>query len=371
MNRFTYVFSGHSTSFLLRFLATVLVVTLSTLPGAAFAENPTPASVDTSGYDQQMDGLKESYSSMAAAMTAYYAANRGQAFGAFLVDNPNALSRLSGSNKAGDLNKLLSEAATVRNPADLDALLVRNGVGLDVNSWNSLGGAAADLQAKSRSIDATVVNAGMNWAAALGSMVVPTVKSPGIPALDTTLATSMPQEGLAFGLFLNRSLATLIGNFPDVFAQVRATGVASPDANSRWRAAMESAGGATYEQLRNVVGTSTCGTAFVNGLTGSAGEGCPPCTIAGMYGNAQLQLALDPSKVTGVPGSSNPVLNVAEWGNLTPEQRVGVTAKNPALAKNLDEAFAGSSSGCTAAAPVVADATAQSLPKLVSYLSGR
>jgi hypothetical protein len=352
---------------LTRTLAGVLLLSMTVLTGTAVAEDTT-ASVDNSAYDAQMAGLKTSYGSMTSAMTAYYAANRGQAFGAYLADNPNAISRLSGASAGGNLTSLLSQAATMGSPGELDALLIQNGVGLDVSSWSSLGNAAADLQAKSQSIDAAVVNAGMSWAAALNMLTVPSVKNPGIPALDTTLATSMPSEGLAFGLFLNRSLATLIGNFPDVFAQVRATGVASPQANSAWRAAMENAGGASYTQLRNVVGTSACGTAFVNGLTGTNSNGCSPCAVAGMYGNAQIQLALAGGS-TG--GAANPVRSVTDLAGLSPESRAVASGASSPLSANLDQALAGGAGGCGSAAPAVKSAAAQSLPGIVGYLEGR
>jgi hypothetical protein len=351
--------------------AVTVICTLTALSSVAAAEEPTAVAVDTTGYDQQMADLRTSYSSMTSAMTAYYAANRGQAFGAFLADNPNALSRLSGTNSGGNLNNLLSQASVMKDPSQLDALLIQNGIGLDVNSWNSLGNAAADLQAKSQSLDAAVVSAGISWASALGMLAVPSVKSPGIPAVDTTLATSMPQEGLAFGLFLNRSLATLIGNFPDVFAQVRSTGVVSPSANAKWRSAMQAAGGASFTQLRNVVGTSACGTAFVNGLTGVQGSGCSPCTIAGMYGNAQLQLALDPSRAATLPGVTNPVLGAADLAELTPQQRAVAAPQNQTLGRDVDEALAGGPSGCSAAAPVVVDASGRSLPKVIDFIAGR
>lgn len=347
------------------------LVALATLPGAAAAEDIAPVSVDTNGYDQQMADLKNSYSSLTAAMTAYYAVNRGQAFSAFLADNPTAVNRLSGANNGTNLSGILSQAGGVQNAAELDELLRRNGVGLDVNSWSTLGNAAADLQAKSRSLDAAVVNAGMNWAAALSMLVVPSVKSPGIPALDTTLATAMPAEGLAFGLFMNRSLANLIGNFPDVFSQVRATGVASADANAKWRSAMQAAGGASYAQLRNVVGASDCGTAFVDGLTGTPTNNCSPCAVAGMYGNAQLQLALDPSAAGAVTGAVNPVSGVTEWADLTPDQRAATTSQNPVLAQNVEQALSGSPAGCAAVAPVVKQTSNRSVNKVLDFLEGR
>jgi len=353
-----------------RAVVLAFVFTLTAATTFASAEESTPVVVDTAGYDAQMSDLKASYSSMTSAMAAYYAVNRGQAFGAYLIDNPNAVSRLSGAMSGTGLNNLLAQASTLRDPAQLDALLIQNGVGLDVNSWNSLGNAASDLQAKSRSLDAAVVNAGMTWASALTMLTVPSVKNPGFPAVDTTLATAMPTEGLAFGLFLNRSLATLIGNFPDVFAQVRATGVASPNANSKWREAMQAAGGASYTQLRNVVGTSSCGTAFVDGLTGTRTDGCSPCSVAGMYGNAQLQLALDPSTAAKVPGV-NPLLGVTDWAELAPDKRAAVTMQNPALARSLDEALAGGPQGCSAAAPAVLDSTTKSIPKVIEFLAGR
>jgi hypothetical protein len=356
------------TKLALRSVALALAVAL---PVALSAQVPAGAnetgavSVDTAAIEQQMTAFEGRYASMTAAMATYYAANRGQALGAFLGDNPAALANFAGGGDG--LSNLLNKASQVKSPEELNRLLATAGVGLDVNSWNTLAAARSDLQAKAGSMDAAVVNAGMSWASALTQIAVPSVQAPGIPAMNTTLATSMPAEGLAFGLFLNQSLANLIGNFPDVFAQVSASGVASPTAAAAWQSAMNAAANSSSSDLGKIVGTSACGAAFVDGLTGKSANGCSPCAIAGMYGNAQVGLLFNPAAGSKAIDPSNPAVTATEWANLTPAQRAAIVAQNPGLAQNVDNALNGTN-GCSSASGAVKSGASDSVKKVIDFL---
>ena len=315
-----------------------------------------------------MGSFEGRYASMTAAMASYYAANRGQALGAFLTDNPAALKNLSGAGSG--FADVMVKANQAKTPEELSRILAGAGVGLDVNSWTSLAAANADIKAKGSSMDAAVVNAGMSWAAALTQIHIPAVQAPGVPAMSTALATSMPSEGLAFGLFMNQSLANLIGNFPDVFAQVNATGVASPTASSAWKQAMDAAAAGSRADLSKVVGTSSCGAAFVDGLTGRSSDGCSPCAIAGMYGNAQLSLLLNPSAGSKSIDPSNPAVTATEWANMTPAQRAAIVAQNPGIAQNVDSALNGST-GCSTAGSAVQSGANTAVKKVLDFLNGK
>lgn len=354
--------------FRLAALMTAASMVLSTTAFAADDTNIQPMGVDVAAVDQQMAAMEGRYASMSAAMATYYAANRGVALNAYLGDNPNALKNLLGSDKV--LTDVLARANQAKSPEELNMILSSSGLGLDVNRWTSLTAANADLQAKAASIDAAVVNAGMNWAAALTQIHIPSVQAPGLPAMSTALATSMPAEGLAFGLFMNQSLANLISNFPDVFSQVQASGVGSPTAASAWKAAMGAAAAGSYSDLSKVVGTSSCGAAFVDGLTGKSANGCSPCEIAGMYGNAQMTLIFNPSAGSKAIDPSNPAVSATEWANMTPAQRAAIVAQNPGLAGNVDSALNGTN-GCTSAGPAVQEGASSAVKDVLDFLNGR
>jgi hypothetical protein len=331
----------------------------------ATAANTSTVTVDSVALEQQMVAFEGRYASMTAAMATYYAANRGVALGAYLADNPATLNNFAGGGDT--LTNLLSKAGQVKSAEELNRLLASSGVGLDVTRWTSLTAAQTDLQAKAGSIDAAVVNAGMSWAAALTQLAVPAVQAPGIPAMNTALATSMPTEGLAMGLFLNQSLANLIGNFPDVFAQVNASGVASPTAAAAWRSAMNAAAGSSATDLTRIVGSSACGAAFVDGLTGKSANGCSPCAVAGMYGNAQMGLLFNPAAGSKSIDPNNPAVNATEWANLTPAQRAAIVAQNPGLARNVDNALNGTD-GCSNASGTVQSGANDSVKKVIDFL---
>jgi len=350
-------------------MAAIAVTSLLFVTSAAYADTTTPAdTVDITSIDQQMAAFEGRYASMTAAMAVYYAANRGQALGAFLSDNPTALANLSGSG-AG-MTDIINKANQAKSPEELSRILATSGMGLDVNSWTSLAAANADIKLKAASMDAAVVNAGMSWAAALSQIHVPVVQAPGIPAMNTSLATSMPAEGLAFGLFMNQSLANLIGNFPDVFSQVHSTGVASPTASAAWKQAMDAAAAGSRVDLSQVVGTSACGAAFVDGLTGKSTNGCSPCAIAGMYGNAQLSLIFNPAAGSKALDPSNPAVSATEWANMTPAQRAAIVAQNPGLAQNVDGALNGTD-GCSSAGSAVQTGANTAVKKVLDFLNGK
>jgi hypothetical protein len=351
------------------YMTSVAVISSLFLTTAASADTTsTISTVDVATINQQMANFEGRYSSMTTAMAVYYAANRGQALGAFLSDNPTALANLSGSGAS--MTDIINKANQAKTPEELSRILSTSGMGLDVNSWTSLAAANADIKSKASSMDAAVVSAGMSWASALSQIHVPVVQAPGIPAMNTTLATSMPTEGLAFGLFMNQSLANLIGNFPDVFSQVNSTGVASPTASAAWKQAMDAAAAGSYADLSQVAGGSTCGAAFVDGLTGNSTKGCSPCAIAGMYGNAQLSLLFNPAAGSKALDPKNPAVSATEWSNMTPAQRSAIVAQNPGIAKNVDGALNGNN-GCSSASPAVQTGANTAVKKVLDFLNGK
>lgn len=344
------------------------VVLALTLTATAAADEPesTGYGVNTSAVDAQMLTLSNQYTSMTVAMANYYASSRGLALGAYLADNPSALSKLAGNNP--QLGNAMVTTADIKSPEQLAQLLAGNGATLDVKSWTSIAAAGDDLKAKAESIDAAVVNAGMTWAQALTAVQVPTLNVPGTPGLDRSASISMPAEGLAFGLFLNQSLANLIGNFPDVFAQVKASGIADPSSQAAWQKSMATAAAASKVSLTNVAGSNPCGAAFVDGLTGNSPKGCSPCAVAGRYANAQMQLLFNPSAGSKALDPTNPAVTATEWANLTPALKKAILQQNPGLAKTVDDALKGTA-GCKATSKVTTRASGDAVKKVLDFLN--
>jgi hypothetical protein len=332
----------------------------------AFAEDFVLGNEKSKENANQMIALEDNFSSMSAAMANYYAASKGMALVGYLADNPTSLAKLTGSATNSTLvNSLSNKTQTAQ---ELSSMLVSSGISLDMKSWSSVNDAGVDLRSKASSIDAAVISAGLTWANAMLSLKVPTLASPTTPNIDITKATSMPAEGLVFGMFMNQSLANLIGNFPDVFAQVNSTGIATEKSNLAWQKSMKIAAEASNIDLKRVVGNGLCAASFVDGLTGSSPSGCSPCAIAGMYGNAQLSLLFNPAAGSKAIDPNNPSVNITEWANLPPSQRAVIVDQNPGLAKNLDQALSGGAN-CSGVKGAVTQSANSAMTKVLEFLN--
>jgi hypothetical protein len=332
---------------------------------------PVTVQATTDAYtsaQQQMSDMQLRYGSLSSAMAGHYAGRQQQAIASYLAGGPGQFGSLSGLS-ASDVKALSAALPAGATAADLDVALATRGLTLSSKSFSDVSVAAAEIRTKARSLDATVAQAGMNWAQQMLRLRAPELLTPAVPEIDTTAATSMPAEGLAFGMFMNRSLNALILNYPDVFSQVAATGIGTKASQDAWGKAMGQAMNASAPDFSKMLPTK-CGGAFLDALGGKSNgtEGCSPCVAAGRLANAQMGLIFDPSKGSTLPDSSS-ALNPAEWERLTPAQREQLVKQNPSIADALGRATTSTPTGCSAAGAAVNRNVKDVLPDVLGYLN--
>lgn len=328
-----------------------------------------PAHADS--VDDQMAEMGLRYGSLSSAMLDSYAHKEGKALTSFLMGNPGQLANLSGMSASDPrVQILLSQIGPGSTMSDLDAAMSSSGLTLSSSAYRSVAAAAQEVSTKGGSMDAAVVAAGMSWAAKMVSLRAPELAVPTAPGLDVSQVTGMPAEGLAFGMFTNRSLNAFVRQFPDVFSQVSSSGIGSASQQNAWNSAMSSAMNASRPDFTSML-PSQCGAAFLAGLSGGGYSGsCSPCVAAGRLANGQLQLIFDPSAASVIPNSSDPSLSPTEWANLTPAQRAAITAQNPSVSGAIASS-GGGTSGCSAGGSAVQRNVTQTVPSILDFLGGR
>jgi hypothetical protein len=332
---------------------------------------PSSSQSTTDAYtsaQQQMTDMQLRYGSLSSAMAGHYAGKQQLAIASYLAGGPGKFGSLSGLNST-DIKALSTSLPAGATVADLDIALATRGLTLNSKSFSDVSVAAAEIRSKAASLDATVAQAGMNWAQQMLRLRAPELLTPPVPSIDTTQYTSVPAEGLAFGMFMNRSLNALILNFPDVFSQVSSSGVGTKSSQEAWARAMGQAMTASAPDFNKMLPTK-CGGAFLDALGGKTNQtnGCSPCVAAGRLANAQMGLIFDPTKGSTLPDSSS-ALNPSEWDRLTPTQRDQLVKQNPTLADALGRATASSSTGCSAAGAAVTRNVKDVLPDVLNFLN--
>lgn len=330
----------------------------------------TPAFADP--IDDQMNEMGLRYGSLSSAMLDSYAHKEGKALTSFLIGNPGQLANLSGlSSSDPRVQTLLSQVGPGATMSELDAALAASGLTLSSTAYRSVSAAAREVSTKGASMDAAVVAAGMSWASKMVNLRAPELVVPTAPGLDVSEVTGMPAEGLAFGMFTNRSLNAFVRQFPDVFSQVSTAGIGSASQQNAWNSAMTTAMNASRPDFNSML-PSQCGAAFLAGLSGGGYSGsCSPCVAAGRLANGQLQLIFDPSASSVIPNPSDPSLSPTEWANLTPAQRAAITAQNPSVSGAISSSNGGGSTGCSAGSGAVQRNVSQTVPSILDFLGGR
>ncbi|MFM7088873.1 MAG: hypothetical protein ACKOW9_05090 [Candidatus Paceibacterota bacterium] len=340
-------------------LALVLTV-VSSLQASASNKNISEA-------EAQMENLAKRYGSLSAAMAESYAINEGVSLKSFILGKPGTFSDLSGVN-TGTLTGLTSSNKNL-TINELDLLLQDKGLTLSSLAFSSLEKAALEVRSKSQSYDAAVIQAGMLWADTLYKLNVPALKYPDAPAMDASVVTGMPSEGLVFGMFTNRALNNFVRDFPDVFSQVNKSGIGSDKQLAVWNTSIKQAMNNSRPDLSSML-PGACGKSFLDGLSGSsASNGCSPCNAAGLLGNAQLSLIFNPEAGSTLD-KSDATISPSEWAKLSPKQRESVLKQNPTLSKVISGS-SGAENGCTSIKPAVQSSIDSVLPKVLDFLESK
>ena len=334
------------------------VVLSSAVPALAGTEETQPSpstSISQSTYADQ-------YNSLAAAMLNFYATSSGVSLQAYAAANPGMVASMLG-NPALALTLPQMTAGT-----NFQSFMGSSGATLDLASVRSTDDLFAEVNSKSMSIDGQVTLFGASYATALANMHAPSLKMPGLDTSGLSSATGVPVEGLAFGLFMDKSLTNLVSNHPDVFAQVRSSGVGTPAAMAAWKSSMMQAGTSVGSDLARLPMPCIAEMlqSMATGSSAGSSSSCTACAVAGSYLHNQTSQLLDPNQNSSIPGAnSNQPAPTQPW--LSDQ----LNSANPGLSTQLSQVLAPSSTtaACGASSAASSAALSNMLPGLFSGLN--
>jgi hypothetical protein len=334
------------------------VVALSSAVPALADSNETQEATSTPA---PQSSYADQYNSLAAAMLNFYATSAGTSLQAFAATNPGMVASMLG-NPALALTLPQMTAGT-----NFQSFMNSSGATLDLASVRSTSDLFAEVNSKAMSIDGQVTLFGASYATALANMHAPSLNMPGLDTSGLSTATGVPVEGLAFGLFMDKSLTNLVANHPDVFAQVRSSGVGTPAAMAAWKSAMMQAGTAVGSDLSRLPMPCMAEMlqAMATGSSAGSSSSCTSCAVAGSYLHNQTSKLLDPNQNSAIPGTnSNQPAPTQPW--LSDQ----LNSANPGLSTQLSQVLAPSSttSACGASSAASSAALSNMLPGLFSGL---
>lgn len=331
------------------------------------------AVVNSDAYTQtqtQMMEMQLRYGSLSSAMVGHYAGNANQKLSSFLNGSAGTFGSFSGADPEEFKSMALSlgKNATL---ADLDSLFDQADLTLSSQAYQDVNTAALELDTKSDTFDALVVKAGATWAQSVMSLRAPQLVTPAVPQVKDDRSVQLPAEGLAFGMFVNRSLNALVRQWPNVMGNVISSGTGSAESQKSWRESMQLAMSASKPDFESML-PSDCGAAFIQGLSGNVTSNlCAPCVSAGRLASSQLDLLFAPGSGSVIPNAADPALNPTEWANLTPFQKEQLLQQNPSIAQAVANSSAASSGevGCAGLKYNVQSNVTGSLPDVLDYLT--
>lgn len=281
-------------------------------------------------------GLAQGYTTLSAALLERYAAQQGTNLSDYLAMNSSQVSSMLGG-------------ADLAAASSFDALNATISEKLLGGESSLVGSGFEAMLARVASAlgtpDGNTIASGVAYANQLSGLQVPTLSAASLPGggLGANLAAAGPEQ-LAFGLFLNSSLANLVQDAPDVFAQVASTGLGTPEAMSAWRDAQTQAGAELNAGLSSgliapcqaaLMGSMASGN--VNSGLALGGDDCRPCAVAGTYMHSHMNRLLAPGAGSLLPVADDGLTSM-EWDSLSDWQQRSIEAANPGLRDQIEAA---------------------------------
>lgn len=230
------------------------------------------------------------YNSTAGAMAVYYSINKNLSVQSMLSNNSEKLSLLDSDFSNPEIKKQLLSLPSNLPLEDYKMVLSNSNVGLSIVGNATAQTLRNSLSEKKNSIDAYIISSGMLWANSMSNLSLGSFRDPAFP--QTPASTNSGVENLAFGLFLNQTIANFVGNYPDIFKTVAETGVVSKNANTAWISAMNAAGKNSNITISNVVKQDDCGKSYLNGISSTSYSSCSPCYLVGAYSRSLIENSL-------------------------------------------------------------------------------
>lgn len=302
-------------------------------PSTTIVEQPGGTATTVAG---SPGGLAQGYTTLSAALLERYAAQQGTNLSDYLAMNSSQVSSMLGG-------------ADLAAASSFDALNATVSQKLLGGESSLVGSGFEAMLARVASAlgtpDGNTIASGVAYANQLSGLQVPTLSAVSLPGggLGANLAAAGPEQ-LAFGLFLNSSLANLVQDAPDVFAQVASTGLGTPEAMSAWRDAQAQAGAELNAGLSSGL-IAPCQAALMGSMASGnvnsgltlGGDDCRPCAVAGTYMHSNMNRLLAPGAGSLLPVTDDGLTSM-EWDSLSDWQQRSIEAANPGLRDQIEAA---------------------------------
>jgi hypothetical protein len=278
--------------------------------------------------------LSAGYQGLTAAYAALYAKSANQSLETWYAQNAQVFASALAAPS-------LATLPAPSSPAAFQANLQQVGAAADTTA--QLATYALDVQRDP--LSALVFSSAYDFAGRLGTM-----RAPDFPRLDITTPA----------LVTERAVAVMATEFPDLIAQVQASGQLSPSAQTAWDASMRKAAASTLKSSNGL--SDPCQAAMIwamgSGSAASArglGSGCGSCVAQGLYLHRQFAQVMSPSAPTAV-------IPPADINAMPAHRRAAIARSNPQVFATPPlsvTAPAGCSTGSAAASTVLSGALAQ------------
>lgn len=237
-------------------------------------------------------------------------------------------------------------------------------------SW---GGLTSSLATSAATPDGSAVIGGIDLTRSLGQLETPTLSMPSLGAAGAILSARPDQ--LAFGLFMNQSLAATVKDSPDIIAQVRA-GQLSPESQSAFQRGLSSAAESFSGGLGQAL-PSPCYAGMMLSIANGGGtsarasglpSSCGACITAGSYLHGRMGDLFSTGKYTA--DATDGKLTPFEWNNLDASTKSAIEELNPQLGKEMSQVQGGSSTSASNTGSACQSAAAGTTNFLGSNLGG-
>lgn len=288
--------------------------------------------------------------------------------------SPTVVGGLLTASQAQSLG-LSGKAVTANSLVDLNRQLSSAGLTMDTSGLKSLDALATKVAANSATPDGAVTLAGAKWVSELSALHTPSLST---PKASTPNAPGIPKDALPYGLLLNKSLTTMITDFPDMFADAKKSGLGSAAMTKAWNSSMLKAYNSTKTDLSQMLPDKCTGAMLAVMASGNAssaakagaGSCSPSCLTGGMYLHNQAKSLFDPGRGSIVPNPTSPVWSSSTYNQFQGWAKGLALSQNPTLGGTLAQQLTGptTTAGCDAASQATTNSLSKTLPGVFSSL---
>lgn len=231
---------------------------------------------------------------LSAELVGFYAAESGRNLAEFTMENRRTL--------ADGLGLADPDMFAAGSAAELAERLSVGGARLNLGSLEQ---AASDIFADD-SAQHAVARQGALWSQQTAALRMPQLSAP------SAAAPQIGEADVAFGAFLDRSVANFVGDFPDVFGEVSRSGLGTSQQRAAWNQSMVRAfNQSSGDLLSSMPDRCTAETLAVAASGDPRAADGSDCAAQGIYLHRQLHDALSsggqgsllpPADPAGLPG---------------------------------------------------------------------